>query len=67
MSPQVKKFLSALVVAAAGAVLVVLNQYVVHLPTLYQGFAGAVLAAAAHYVNAYGTTAQVTAKLESGK
>lgn len=67
MSPQAKKLLSSLAVAVAGAVLVVLNTYVVKLPETAQGFAGAVLAAAVHYVNAWGhadqVNEQVTAKV----
>lgn len=67
MSPQIKKLLSACAVATAGAVLVVLNAYVVKLPEAAQGFVGALLAGAVHYVNAYGTQAQVVEQLVDGK
>ncbi len=55
LSPAIKKALSAAAVAAAGAALVALNAYVVKLPETYQGLAGALLAAAVHYVNAWGS------------
>lgn len=58
-----KKLLSSLGVAIAGAVLVTLNAYVVKLPEVYQGLAGAGLAAFVHYVNAWGTHAQVEQKI----
>ena len=63
MSPQVKKVISAVAVAAAGAALVALNNYVVKLPEVYQGIAGSLLAAAVHYINAWGTKEDVTDKI----
>lgn len=63
MKPEIKKLLSALCVAVVGSILVVLNAYVVKLPEVYQGFAGAVLAAAVHYVNAWGHADQVNAQV----
>lgn len=59
MSPQIKKFLSAIAVAAVGAVLVTLNQYTVKLPPELQGLAVTAIAAVAHYANAWGHAERV--------
>ena len=62
MTPQIKKLLSALAVSAAGAILVTLNQEVAHLPIVWQGLAGSLLAGASHWLNAWGTKDEVNAK-----
>lgn len=67
MSPQAKKLASALAVAIAGAVLVVLGNWVPHLPEGLQAVGVAVLASVSHYVDAWGhqdrVAAQVTDKV----
>jgi hypothetical protein len=61
MSPQAKKFLSAVLVAVAAAVIGVLQTYVVQLsPALVAVFAP-ILVGAAHYVNALGHKERVEA------
>lgn len=59
MTPKTKKLLSAFAVTIGGALLVLLNAYVVRLPAELQGFAGAVLAGGAHFINAWGTQDEV--------
>jgi hypothetical protein len=62
MAPQLKKVLSSVAVAAGGAALAALSTYVVQLPEIWQGLAGSALAAAVHYINAWGTHEQVIEK-----
>lgn len=59
MNPQIKKIFSALLFAALGAMLVTLGTFVPQLPAAAQATAVAVLAAAAHYLDAWGHTARV--------
>ena len=63
MSPEVKKLLSAVLVAVAFAVIGVLQTYVVHLPPEIAGIAASVLAGAAHYINALGHKDRVNAEI----
>lgn len=69
VSPVVKKIASALAVGIAGSVLVTLNHFVPELPIVVQGLALSALAAAAHYVDAWGhqdRVAQIVANTQAG-
>jgi hypothetical protein len=61
MSPSAKKFLSAVLVAVASAVIGVLQTYVVHLSPEIVAVAAPLLVGAAHYVNALGHAERVEA------
>jgi hypothetical protein len=67
MNNDLKKLIGSLGVAVAGAVLVVLNAYVVKLPPDVQGIAVAVLLGAGHYVNAWGVKEGIVKNVLEGK
>lgn len=67
MSPNVKKFVSAIGVACVGAALAVVSHYVPQLPQVVQGLAMSALAAVAHYVDAWGHTDRVAAALAAAE
>lgn len=67
MSSNLKKFVSAIGVACAGAAIVVVSHYVPQLPAFAQGFALTALASVAHYLDAWGHTDRVSAALAADK
>lgn len=67
LSPSVKQFLSAVLVAAAFAVLGVLQTYVVHLSPELAAIAVPILGGAAHYLNALGHADRVAEVVAAAK
>lgn len=62
MSPEAKKLVSGVLVAAAAAVIGVLQTYVVHLSPEVVAVVAPILVGLAHYVNALGHAERVEAK-----